>query len=310
MVSTVQEHVIHNRSVLDRKEDREVLDWLTPLDYGPQHSDYLKRRQPGTGQWLLDSEQYRTWLGTTQQTLFCQGMPGAGKTILTSTVIDDLEHRFWDDRTSAIAYVYCNFKRKDEQKIEDLIASLLKQLAQVRPSLPVAIKQLHDRHTPKRTRPTLEDMSRALLSVIFEYSRVFIVVDALDECQTSDDCRARFLSMLFDLQAQSKIHLLATSREIPDINEKFKGSLHLEVRASDFDIRRYLEGHIAELGAVVTEKNDLRNAIIQSITEAVHGMYVLRRTMANQLTLVGFYSLNSIWSRSKEKTRQGLSAKR
>ncbi|KAK8048380.1 hypothetical protein PG994_010110 [Apiospora phragmitis] len=282
-VSAIQEHVAYNKSVLDRKEDRDVLDWLTPLNYGPQHSDYLRRRQPGTGQWLLDSEEYQTWRETRQQTLFCPGMPGAGKTILTSSVIDDLEHRFWDDSTSAIAYVYCNFKRKDEQRIEDLIASLLKQLAQVRPSLPVAIQQLYDRHVPKRTRPTLEELSQALHSIVSEHSRVFIVVDALDECQTSDDCRARFLSTLFDLQARSKIHLFATSRVIPDISERFEGSPHLEVRASDSDIRRYLEGNIAELGAVVTEKIDLRDAIINTITDAVHGMFLLAQLYLESL---------------------------
>lgn len=268
----MQEHVAHNKSVLDRKEDREVHDWLTPLNFGPQHSDYLRRRQPGTGKWLLDSKEYRTWCGTRQQTLFCPGMPGAGKTILTSIVINELEYRLWDDSTSAIAYVYCNFKQKDEQKIEDLIASLLKQLAQVRPSLPVAIKQLHDRHSSKRTRPTLEEITQALCSVVSEYSRVFIVVDALDECQMSDNCRARFLSTLFDLQAKSTINLFATSRVIPEILEKFKKSPCLEVRASDFDIRKYLEGHIAQLGAVVTERNDLRDMIINTITKAVAGM--------------------------------------
>ncbi|KAK8043811.1 purine and uridine phosphorylase [Apiospora phragmitis] len=192
------DHVARTRFILDSEADLKILNWLTALDYGPQHSDYLRRRQSGTGQWLLDSEEYRTWLGTTQQTLFCPGMPGAGKTILTSTVINDLEQRFWDDRTSAITYVYCIFKRKDEQKIEYLITSLLKQIAQ------------------------------ALRSIVSEHSRVFIMVDAVDECQTSEDYRARFLSTLFDLQAQSKINLFAISRVIPDINKKFEGSPYLE----------------------------------------------------------------------------------
>ncbi|KAI0157872.1 hypothetical protein GGR52DRAFT_179375 [Hypoxylon sp. FL1284] len=31
-----------------RQDDRDILDWLTPLDYG-QQSDYISRRQPGTG---------------------------------------------------------------------------------------------------------------------------------------------------------------------------------------------------------------------------------------------------------------------
>lgn len=124
-VSEIHEGV----AALNVGKDRKILDWLNPFDYGPQHSDYLARRQPGTGKWLLDSVEYQTWLAARQQTLFCPGMPGAGKTILASAVIDDLERRFGDDNTSAIAYVYCNFKRKDEQRIDALLGSLVKQLA-------------------------------------------------------------------------------------------------------------------------------------------------------------------------------------
>jgi hypothetical protein len=35
------------RSKLDRKEDLEILNRLTDIDYGPQQSDYLKRRLTG-----------------------------------------------------------------------------------------------------------------------------------------------------------------------------------------------------------------------------------------------------------------------
>ncbi|KAH8728256.1 WD domain-containing protein, partial [Phaeosphaeriaceae sp. PMI808] len=43
---------------------KDILDWLTPVNYGPQHSDYINRRQPGTGQWLLDSAQFKAWVET------------------------------------------------------------------------------------------------------------------------------------------------------------------------------------------------------------------------------------------------------
>jgi hypothetical protein len=46
------------RHKLNNDEDMKILDWLTPINYDPQQSDYLKRRQPGTGQWLLDSAEY------------------------------------------------------------------------------------------------------------------------------------------------------------------------------------------------------------------------------------------------------------
>ena len=126
------------------QEHETIFKWLTPIDYAPQQTDYLKRRQPGTGQWLLDSAEYQAWLKTDKQTLFCPGIPGVGKTILTSIVIADLFNRFRNDTAVGIVYVYCNFRRKDEQKVDDLLSSLLKQLAESQSSLPGSVKDLYD----------------------------------------------------------------------------------------------------------------------------------------------------------------------
>ena len=63
------------------RERNEILRWLNAIDYGPQQSDHLRRRQPGTGQWFLNSEEFQTWLETDKQTLFCSGIPGAGKVL-------------------------------------------------------------------------------------------------------------------------------------------------------------------------------------------------------------------------------------
>ena len=48
-----------------------VLDWITLIDYAPPLDDFIARRQAGTGQWLLDSTEYQTWVETNKQTLFC-----------------------------------------------------------------------------------------------------------------------------------------------------------------------------------------------------------------------------------------------
>ena len=187
-VSRTEANVETMKSKLDRRENLDILNWLEPIDYAPQQSDYISRQQPGTGRWLLDSADFRTWLGTCKQTLFCPGIPGAGKTILTSIIVDDLITRFQNDSTINIAYIYCNFRRKDEQKINDLLTSLLKQLAHGQSSLLDSLKDLYNRHKVKRTRPSLDETLRSLHSVAAMYSRVFIVVDALDECQVSDNC--------------------------------------------------------------------------------------------------------------------------
>jgi hypothetical protein len=174
-------------------EDQAILDWFTPIGYAAQQQDFISRRQAGTGQWLLDSEKFQTWLNTDKQTLFCPGIPGAGKTILTSIVVDYLYTMFQKDPNIGIAYLFCNFRRKDEQNINDLLASLLKQLAKGQPSLLGTVKDIYDQHKAKQTRPSLEEISRSLQAVAVLYSRVYIIIDALDECQVSDSCRPKFL---------------------------------------------------------------------------------------------------------------------
>ncbi|RYP44941.1 hypothetical protein DL768_008647 [Monosporascus sp. mg162] len=201
ILKEVREGTMNQQAREAADEENAILHWLTPVDYAPQQSDFINRRQVGTGQWLLDSPEFQVWLQTDKQTLFCHGMPGAGKTILTSIVVDELMARFGNDKGTGIAYIYCNFRRQDEQKVEDLFASLLKQLAQGRSSLPDSVKSLHDNYKAKRTRPPSADISVALQSLAAEYSRVFIIVDALDECQASDGCRMKLLSELFSFQA-------------------------------------------------------------------------------------------------------------
>jgi Cdc6-like AAA superfamily ATPase len=263
-------HIQHDQ------EHKAILEWLTTIDYAPQQNDYIRRRQPGTGQWLLDSTEFRTWLDNSKQTLFCPGIPGVGKTILTTIVIDDLTTRFQNDSNIGIAYLYCNFRRRDEQNADDLLASLLKQLSQESPSLPDSIKDLYNVHKVKGTRPSSDDISRALQSVTAMYLRVFIMVDALDECQTSDVCRTRLLSELFNLQTKQGTNILATSRFIPEIVDRFKGTLSLEIRASRKDVERYLEGRMEQLLPFVQQSSQLQEEIKTGISEAVDGMYVLK----------------------------------
>lgn len=256
----------------ENQEWQAILDWLTPMDYAAQQSDFLTRRQEGTGQWLLDSTEFQTWLETDRQTLFCPGMPGAGKTIITSIVVDKLTTRFYDDKSIGIAYLYCNYRQQDEQRAEALVASLLKQLTQSLSYMPDAVKSLYDRHKCKRTRPTFKEISKSLKSVAALYTKVFVIVDALDECQIAGGCRAALLSEVFSLQVNCRVSFFATSRFIPDITEKFNEGLPLEIRASNQDVQRYLDGHISQLPGCVLRSLELQDEIKAEISKAVNGM--------------------------------------
>jgi Cdc6-like AAA superfamily ATPase len=258
----------------DDQERRTILDWLSSVDYAAQQSDFISRRQAGTGQWLLDSTEFQEWLKTDKNTLFCPGIPGAGKTIITSVVIEELNLRFQNDVGVGIAYLYCDFRRTCEQKVEDLLTSVLKQFVQEQPSIPDSIKVLYNRHKDKRTRPSFDEISKVLRSVTATYSRAFIIIDALDECQAMDGCRTRLLSEIFRLQAWNGANVFATSRFIPEILNSFKGSVSLEIRASSEDVRTYLDGRMSQLPGFVVRSPELREKIKSEIGKAVDGMYV------------------------------------
>lgn len=261
---------------------RDIADWLTPIDYGPQHSDYYNIRQPETGQWFLNSVEFQSWLESDKQTLFCPGIPGAGKTILISIVIEELTSRFFNDPTIGIAYIYCNFRRQDEQKLDNLLASVLKQLAESQPSLSSTMKDLYNRHETKRTRPSLKEISDTLQVVAKSFARVFVIVDALDECQVSS--RSDFLTEIFSLQTKCGSNIFATSRFMPDISERFIG-MRLKIQASNQDVQRYLNGHMSQLPGCVLRSSELQDEIKSKIIEAVDGMYVaLRIQVTNAYT--------------------------
>ena len=255
--------------------DKELLTWLTPIDYATKQSDFINRRQHGTGQWLLNSDEFRAWVDQYNQTLFCPGIPGAGKTISTAIVIDELNTKFQNDATVGIAYIYCDFRRNHEQKPIDLLMSLLKQLTQGLPSVPQSIQQLYEDHQYKRTRPSFDEISQVLQSIVHDYSKVFIVVDALDECKVSDGGRDQFMIELFSLQTTNMINLFVTSRFIPDIIKEFEArSTQKEIRASSDDLEKYLDGNIPKLPSFVSRNVDLQKEIKSAIITAVDGMCV------------------------------------
>ncbi|KAH8623207.1 hypothetical protein IG631_22364 [Alternaria alternata] len=252
------------------EERRKILDWLTPIDHASQQRDAISRRQAGTGGWLLHSQVYQDWLGTSNRTLFCPGIPGAGKTVSASIINADLWERYGSDNTIGLAHLFCNYRRQDEQTLDALLSGLLRQLVEPRASLPKHVEEFYV--SQKGSSDRIEATARTLQLVASTYSRVFIVIDALDECSASHGCRIALLSRIQELQNTCGINLLVTSRFIPEIVEKFKTASMIEIQADRDDVRRYLSENMSRLPSFVRNKAELQEEIISRIVEAVRGM--------------------------------------
>src|SRR3984957_8289480 len=119
---------------------------------------------------------------------------------------------------------------------------MLKQIVQDRRAVSKDVKEFYDVHRLRAARPTLQQLTDILISEIRTYSKVFIVVDALDECREDDTTRAMLLDVLRSLPGQ--VNLLVTSRDLPLIARDFEGAKRLHLRAKDDDIRAYIEDRI------------------------------------------------------------------
>ena len=291
----------------DSVKHRRLLDWISSTDYPAQQSDIIKRRQEGTGQWFLDAPKVARWLKEAGATLFCPGIPGAGKTMIVAIAIDHLLE-LAQNSSHGIAYVYCNYKSQKEQNASSILAAILKQLIQGRPSIVEPVERLYQQHANRGTKPSLDEMSSVLQDMLVHYPTVYIVIDALDECRDNNGTRRQVLSKIRDLQARGDVRLMATSRFIPEVVEEFRGALKLELRASNDDVRRFVAGQTYRLPRCIQRDLALQNLIQEKIVEAVDGMYVSCSVLSNDMNLitVGSFSLvytqTLFWTRERQKT--------
>lgn len=121
----------------------------------------------------------------------------------------------------------------------------------------------------KDCRPSLADYSNLLQQLIPSYKRLFIVIDALDECNSAE--RKEFIAELGKFSA----NVMITTRHIPDILESFPEASRLEVRANEKDIKEYLIHEISSdtsFKRLTDRDSSLVADVVQGITQRTEGM--------------------------------------
>ena len=161
--------------------------------------------------------------------------------------------------------------------------------------MPESVLSLYIQHKYERKRPSFVDILDVLHSVAARYSRVIVVVDALDECSVSDGGRNMFLSAIFKLQASAGVNLFATSRINDDIANLFERAVTLHIRATNDDVERYLERQMSLLRSDVLD-DALRGLIRREVIKAAKGMYANLSTKIPYVSILTFilgFSLHS-----------------
>src|SRR5271170_1934572 len=236
-------------------DEREVIaSWLSSLNFQTSQNEFIQKRRKGTGEWFLESREFKEWRDGTSGMLWC---PGDGKIIFVtrlhvltgsmdswcrkdypcvrvfielrvgswlivdihsrSIVVNHLQTLF---DSVATTFIYCNYTERAEQTVSNLVASLLRQIVQGRRAISDDVNSFFECHRRQTSRPILDQLIDVLISEIRTRSKVFIVVDALDECREDDATRALLLEVLRSLPRQ--VNLMVTSRNLSSIGRDFK----------------------------------------------------------------------------------------
>ena len=108
--------------------------------------------------------------------------------MLASLVIDHLQQCSVDEMVTT-THIYCDYRRQEEQTPLNLIASLTKQLLQHQNSVPQDVMKIYQLHREYKTRPRFEEMLEMIGSSKAHSSRLYIIVDALDELGSAGQVR-------------------------------------------------------------------------------------------------------------------------
>jgi hypothetical protein len=129
-------------------------------------------------------------------------------------------------------------------------------------------------HIAVGTRPTLDEIFEVLNSMTLSHSRIFLMVDALDESFDSEiDYENRtMIARLLQLATGGRWNLMATSRPIPRITEVFGNNPKIEIRANHSDLEIFLQGRMHRLPICVRNEPVLQSIIKCEIIKIVDGM--------------------------------------
>jgi hypothetical protein len=232
-----------------------ICTWLSAPDPSTNYHKAHKQRQADTGLWLLQNARFARWKTSAASRLWLYGIPGCGKTILSSTIIEHLQQHCHDNASMVTAYFYFDFNDTQKQDPDPMLRSLLRQLLQRSVTIPKGVDALFSSCDNGRRLPSAHALLEVAQQVAQEFTHLYVVLDALDECTQ----RSELLDMLETVVGWKldNLHLLMTSRKGQGIEESLESyvdkedAICLQSDIVDKDIQRYIQQRLSSDKKVV-----------------------------------------------------------
>lgn len=278
VATQVTTSAVKNLSMEHRQE--KIRRWLAPPDPSTNHKKALQQRHENSGLWFIGLEEFHTWKTQPSSVLWLYGIPGCGKTILSSTIIQNLDSTI---SSLSLLYFYFDFNDINKQTLESLVKSLIIQLYYKRTDARELLDSLFTSCDEGQRQPTWESLYSLLFRMLEMAKEVWIVLDALDECRTrgaqSTDRVLLWIRDLLNLK-QRNVHLLMTSRPEQSIKAGVgefhcnKTMIPIQSEVVNGDIKSYVHATVRNDQGLKRWKSheDVQDEIETTLTEKSNGM--------------------------------------
>lgn len=261
-------------------ERRAIMAWLRrPGSRNPQSDHQTARAEwvKDTGQWILDDTRYKRWKSTKSH-LWIYGKAGCGKTILCSTVIQDLKP-YYTQGQRALAFFYFTFTDTGNHVYSDLLSSMIQQLStQSKRAYELLRENYHDENCENYGLFRVDLLHKILFLLIQEFCEVVIVFDGVDELP-EEDVKAMVLHLLGRIaKSQSNVKILVVSRFQAEIATTVSASgisaefLPLDNESINEDIRLYVAHQLADHFRLKTWDLELKTRVQSTFEQKADGM--------------------------------------
>jgi len=196
---------------------------------------------------------------------------------ISSLVIDDLyDERERGEEDTTIAMFYCDFRDQQAQTAINIIGAILKQLAvrcEVLEHLQSTFQKAKREVGSRGLR--LPDMVQMLKQAVVALPRVFICIDALDECLPKHLLELlRSLKDIFGAAPRTRIFLTGRPQVEAEVTRDFAARLMVPISPRKHDIKRYLENKLEMDPEPMAMSDGLQVDILTFIPERISEMCV------------------------------------
>jgi hypothetical protein len=251
-----------------------VLTWYKTSDPEQNHKVSRSKHESDTAKWIFDVKDFISWKNNPGESLWIHGIPGAGKTILCSTIIDHMSQHCEGDSANRVVYYYFDFADNKKQAVANLLKSVIYQLIASEELIPDSAASLHSRCNGLQE-PNLDELLEVAIAEVSQTGRTFLMIDALDECPKEE--RQVFFEAFVKGPLPGNLNVLITSRKEPDIEAalgpSFSRMICIQNSVIDADVRVHVGKAIARDARLLKWKPAIRDEILAAIVDGAHGMY-------------------------------------